>query len=100
MLKQIYPYVLGLFIGIMMLPLFFLGFNLSWGRYPLLGSLMMYAGLFLWPTYVLVILIFSTTTLKADVRRKKQFYHSLYLPFFGGVISLILIALIYRLCIY
>lgn len=96
MLKQTYPYVLGLFIGIIMLPLFFLGFNLSWGSMPWLGSFMMYVGLFLWPLYVIIVLILLKTKLKADALRKKRFFLSLFLPFIGGIISLIILVLFYQ----
>ncbi len=99
MVKSFYPYFLGFLIGMLMLPLFFLGFNLSWGSAPWLGALMMYSGLFLWPAYVLLVVLLSSTYLKHSTTRKKQFYHSLYLPFFGGIFSLVLITLFYQLFI-
>jgi len=95
-MKRYYPYIIGFFIGLVIIPLFVRGFGLSWTDRIRLGEVLMLMGLIIWPLYI--ILVFVITGLlklkinkEGQMNRIKQFRRSTLLAPLGALVSVLLI---------
>ncbi len=92
-----YPYLIGFAVGLVMIPFFAIGFNLSWSNAPWLGNLLMSTALIIWPLYVVVVIVLNQTIYKTKPVNQSLWYRSLFIPPLGAVVSLLLVAIVYSL---
>ncbi len=92
-----YPHLIGFAVGLVMIPFFTIGFNLSWSNAPWLGSLLIATALLIWPIYIVVVTVLTQTIYKSSPVKKRTWYRSLFVPPIGAVVSVLLVAMAYSL---
>ncbi|GEM_PF-1139104 len=97
-LRDHYPYTIGLLVGFFTIPTFALGFNAGFGRFPLLGDVLMITAILLWPALIVLVIVLNVFIYGAEeAKRKKQWQRTLFLPPFGAVLSLAFLTLLHSI---
>ncbi len=97
-LQKHYPYVVGLLVGFFIVPTFALGFNAGFGRFSVLGDVLMVTALLLWPALIVLVIVLHVFVYGTEeATRKKQWQRTLFLPPLGAVLSLAFLAVLYSI---
>ncbi len=85
-----YPYILGLLVGFLTLPVFLAGFNLQ-GEAYVAGRFLMALAMLLWPLLILSYIVLAFSVYRRDETRRRQWYRAMFLPPVGAIIATIAI---------
>ena len=99
LIKQYYPYLTGVMIGLLVIPLFVRGFGLSWTHQSRLGEVLMVMGLILWPIYIILVFVITFGLKKYQPEKVNdliinRFRKSTLLAPLGAIISVLVISVL------
>ncbi len=88
------PYIIGIVIGFTMLMSFVFGYQLLFSNNPAIGSLLISLALFLYPSYIIFVLLLSWLNKeKWSIQTKKHWRMSIIVVPGGAIIAIITIAI-------
>ncbi len=91
-----WPYGIGVLVGFTMVALFLLGYRFIAAQVTVIGTIMVYTGLVLWPAYAGLTIILTWRTNLSQALWTRAMVRSQVMVPAGAVMALLTIVLLYR----